>query len=329
MSRRTQPHQSHPAVVVDTSILMALPDIHQFNWGVRPITVYVLDAVVDELRGLARDRQDDTRATAARRALFVLGNLQKGAPPEGVPLPNNTGRLIFAEAPTNIPSPLDPTSVDHQQIALAQVHLKTSPGRFCTIVTNDQEMADIAASASPAVPVTTPGGGAIDKAIRRQLATKMYWWKLFRRERAAADKPRPVKSARPAPMSRSDRQVRLERVRVACTVGCARRAIGLSWPSPHWRHAWLSLPTSSASWLGARIALYSFSWRTSPRPSTGQGNCADDAICGPTLYSSLASMACLEFAAPTSLFTATTRLSAASTNMPLDLGMLAGVLPLS
>jgi len=213
MSKRTQPHQSHPSVVVDTNILMALPAIHELRWGVKqPITVYVLDAVVGELRGLAHRKQDADKAAVARRALSVLDNLQKRASPEGIPLLNTPGRLVFARAPVDISPPLDSTSVDHQQIALAQAHLKTPPKGFCAIVTNDQEMADIAASALPAVPVIAPGSGTIGKAIRQQLATQMHWWRLFHREEGVAERPRPVKPARPAPRPRPDPQARLTRV---------------------------------------------------------------------------------------------------------------------
>jgi len=211
MSARSRPAYSHPAVVVDTNILMALPAIHKFNWGMQPVTVYVLDAVVNELRGLARNKEDDAKAATARRALSVLDDLQKCAQPDGIPLPNSTGHLIFAQAPSDISPPLDPDNVDHQQIALAQAHLKASPRSFCAIVTNDQEMTDIALSASPSVPVIAPGSGAIKRAIRRQLARRRRWWKLFRRE-TVAERPHPVKSARPAPSSRADRQARLEQV---------------------------------------------------------------------------------------------------------------------
>ena len=213
MPKRPQLHQPHPAVVVDTNILMALPAIHKFKWGVeQPITIYILDAVVDELRGLTRDKENTARAEAAQHTLSVLDALQKRAPPDGIPLLNATGRLIFAKVPQDIPPPLDPTSVDHQQIALAQAHLKASPEGFCAIVTNDQEMANIAISASPAVPVIRPGTGAIGKAIRRQLATQIYWWQLFHCEEAAAKQSHPVKPARPVSKTRPDPQARLRRV---------------------------------------------------------------------------------------------------------------------
>ena len=114
-------HQSCPAVVIDTNILMVIPTIHRLDWGVQPITVYVLDAVVNELRGLARDQEDRSKAAAAQEALSILDNMQRRSPPEGTPLPNNAGRLVFAKAPSNISPPLDPTSVDHQQIALALI----------------------------------------------------------------------------------------------------------------------------------------------------------------------------------------------------------------
>ena len=212
MSKKMQPDYSHPAVIVDTSILMAIPAIHSFDWGVQPITVYILDTVLDELRGLARDRQDDVKATAARRALAVLDGLQKRAAPEGIPLINNTGHLVFVKPPSDIAPPLDPDSVDHQQIALAQTHLKAFLRGFCAIVTNDQEMADIATSTSPAVPVIAPGSSAMGTAIQRQLTRKLHWWQLSHREGVVAEQPQRVKPARAVPRPSVDRQARLEQV---------------------------------------------------------------------------------------------------------------------
>lgn len=208
----TNSHQSHPAVVVDTNILMDIPAIHRFNWGMQPITVYVLDTVVNELRGLARDRRHGARAASAQRALAMLEPLQRRSPPEGVPLLNNAGRLVFARVPSGIAPPLDPRSVDHQQIALARAKLETPPKCFCAVVTNDQEMADIASSASPAVPVVRPGRRTMADVIRRQLARKLHWWESFHLEEAVADQPHPVKSARPTPGPRPDREARLEQV---------------------------------------------------------------------------------------------------------------------
>jgi len=205
-------HRSHPTVVVDTNILMDIPAIDRFNWGMQPITVCVLDAVIEELRGLARNREHTDKASAARRALAVLDPLQKRSPPGGIPLPNDTGRLVFARAPADISAPLDPGSVDHQQIALAQSRMEAPSVCFCAIVTNDQEMADIAHSASPAVPVIRPGGRAMARVIRRQLARKFHWWRSFRREKAAADKARPVKEACPRSRPRPDPHARLEHV---------------------------------------------------------------------------------------------------------------------
>jgi len=210
--KMTESYPSHPAVIVDTSILMAIPAIHSFDWGVQPITVYILDTVIDELRGLARDRQDDVKATAARRALAVLDGLQKRAAPEGIPLVKNAGHLVFAQPPSDIAPPLDPASVDHQQIALAQTHLKASLRGFCAIVTNDQEMADIATSTSPAVPVIAPGSSAMGTAIQRQLARKLHWWQLSHREGVVAEQPQRVKPARAVPRPSVDRQARLEQV---------------------------------------------------------------------------------------------------------------------
>ena len=208
MSKRTELHQSYPAVVVDTSILMELPAAYRFDWGVQPITVYVLDAVIRELRGLAQDKKNVAKAAAAQRALSILDSLQKRPLSEGLSRSSTSGRVVFAKGPEVISPPLDPESVDHQQIALAQAHLTEG---FCAIVTRDREMADIAMCASPPVPViTAPSGGTMETAIRRQLARQIHWWNLSRCEEAEEQKARPVKPARQR--SKTDRERRAKRL---------------------------------------------------------------------------------------------------------------------
>ncbi len=211
MPKRTNPHQPSPAVVVDTSVLMELPAAYRFDWGGQPVTVYILDAVVRELRGLARGKKNVARAAAARRALSILDSLQERPLPEGLSRSNTSGRLVVAKAPAVISPPLDPESVDHQQIALAQARLTEG---FCAIVTRDKEMADIAMCASPPVPViTVPSGGMMETTIRRQLARQIRWWKLSRREEAEKQKARPVKPASQRSKTGLERRAkRLERV---------------------------------------------------------------------------------------------------------------------
>jgi hypothetical protein len=187
---------------------MKLPAIDRFDWGVHPVTVYVLDAVVHELRGLARDKQDVDRAVAAQHAFSILDSLQKRPLAEELSRSNTSGRVVFAKGPEVIPPPLDPESVDHQQIALAQAHLTEG---FCAIVTRDREMADIAMCASPPVPViTAPSGGMMETVIRQQLVRQIHWWKLSRREKAEKQKACPVKPARQR--SKTDRERRAKRL---------------------------------------------------------------------------------------------------------------------
>jgi hypothetical protein len=66
---------------------------------------------------------------------------------DGYPLPHERGSLFFLSAPQVISPPLDPDSVDHQQIALAQRLVQENGGRICVLVTRDRGMADIGGSA--------------------------------------------------------------------------------------------------------------------------------------------------------------------------------------
>lgn len=196
-------------LIIDTNILLDIPDINSFNWGVQPVTVLVLQSVQEELRGLARDRINQRLANSAQRVFNKLNNLQRRISAEGYPLPGG-GHLCFINGLPEVPHPLNAESVDHQQIALALKLMKDYPNRFCAIVTRDREMADIAAATRPNVPVVMPMGREIDKAIQGQLPRLIEWWQQF--HEAVEDKPEPIKRARPSLRSRPDRQVRIQQV---------------------------------------------------------------------------------------------------------------------
>ena len=206
-----EPLETECAVIVDTNILLEVPDLHAFNWGVAPITVYVLRSVLDELQGLARDQQNLTKAKTARRVLGNLENILRRMPAEGYPLPGG-GRLLFPDPPSQIRPPLDPENVDHQQIASARERLLSTPSCFCAIVTRDREMHDIAISTRPTVPVVMPGGGPIEQAIQQQLRRLIDWWELPGAEATPPGEGRPVEKVQRPPRRRPDPQTRILRM---------------------------------------------------------------------------------------------------------------------
>ncbi len=205
-------HHEQPAAVVDTSILMELPHVDTLDWGVNSITIYVLDSVVHELEGLARADDDALVASAAKRALAVLEDWFTPPLPDDVQPAGRPARIVRAKTPSDVAYPLDPESVDHQQIALARDHIVE--GGFCAVVTRDKEMADIATSASPSVPtVIVSRGRGMGKAIRERFARKMDWFERFRREQAGRAESEPVKPAQDqSDARRGRRERRLEEV---------------------------------------------------------------------------------------------------------------------
>ena len=105
--------------------------------------------MVHELERLAR-ADDRLVASPAQRALSVLDDCSSPPLPEKVQPSDGSVKIVSARPPSDIAYPLDPESVDHQQIALGRDHIE-DPG-ICAVVTCDKEIADIAASASPSVP---------------------------------------------------------------------------------------------------------------------------------------------------------------------------------
>lgn len=203
------PEAAEYVVIVDTNILLELPDLLDLDWGVKPIKVYVLRSVLQELHGLSRGSANWKTRQDAQRAFELLDPLSRRTPEEGFPF--SAGRLYFVDAPTGIAHPLNPQSVDHQQIALAQEILRESPGRFCAIVTRDREMSRVARAAVPSIPVVTPSDGNLTQSIQKQLADEVYWFTEFRKEPVVAGKAKAIKTAGRRRRATPDPQSRINR----------------------------------------------------------------------------------------------------------------------
>jgi hypothetical protein len=172
-------------LIIDTNILLALPRVDTVAWNVSDneiqaeITVCILESVMDELYGLARDRLDIGKAAAAHQVYTHLLHLQRRAVASSISLPSGAC-LRFVDVPSAIHQPLDPENVDHQQIAFAQEQLQRVGDLFCAIVTRDQEMADVASAAqlqtahSP-IYIIAPGGGDLIEAIRQRFCRLLAW----------------------------------------------------------------------------------------------------------------------------------------------------------
>lgn len=84
------------AVVVDTNILMAQPHIEGIDWGVEPITVYLLESVVyDELEGLRR-AQNGSVAQRATEAYDHLTHLHTQMNEDGYQVPRGWLKIVAA-----------------------------------------------------------------------------------------------------------------------------------------------------------------------------------------------------------------------------------------
>lgn len=211
-------HFQEHALIVDTNVLLALPQIDRVKWGVAGIDVFILRGVLDdELRGLMRGKNHTGRL--AKSAYEYLGNLERQMPAEGQPLPEG-GRLRIVDAPPELATPLDPASVDHQQIALAQRWRSGGANRFCALVTRDREMADIARLVPPTIPVIQPQPHEMEK-TRQQLARLVEWSLKFQsngKEREATIKEaQPAERAAEKPDERLRQQIHTyaERIRLS------------------------------------------------------------------------------------------------------------------
>src|SRR5690606_26592946 len=102
--RQQQGHFTEYAVVVDTNILLAHPRVEAIEWGVTPITVFILESVLhQELAGLRRNHNPSV-AQRAREAFEHLTALEQQMEDGGYAVPG--GQLRIVPTPAHLPTPV-------------------------------------------------------------------------------------------------------------------------------------------------------------------------------------------------------------------------------
>jgi hypothetical protein len=187
--------QESTIVIIDTNILLGIEaEFGDINQGMASGTIYILDSVLDELAILARS--DDQRlarlAEATRDKLMVFSSRAMNG---GYPL-NEGVSLKFGRVPQNIPSPLDSTNVDHQQIIFAVEKLYENPDCLCIIVTRDQEMGIIADAVHPNLKVISPSEYDVAMSTRKQLENMIWWNSVIKKNGAGKKAGKSVKPER-------------------------------------------------------------------------------------------------------------------------------------
>lgn len=243
-----------PLVILDTNILVGLPDILKADWQMPAVDVYLLNPVLAEIEGLARDK-DPQKAAVTSRVRDDLIALRRHVSESGLELQGGALRLFFADPPQDIPAPLRKGSVDHAIIAFAQECLKKEPGRFCAIVTQDRELADIASAANPAIQVIAANPMNLQNNILPQLIRKSHWWGRWYANAEQASQSLAVKrSESPRRSHESQRATRNPAVRLQKVTRGLYRHI----KTAHYRTVLSVVPLEirlavAAQWLG-RIA---------------------------------------------------------------------------
>jgi len=200
------------AVVVDTNILLDIPNIKELDWGVQSVKVFVLESVVGEIGKLSRKAEIQPLTKKAETAYKDIRNLQRQSAADGIELPNG-GRLYFAPVPKQMPEWFEPGNVDQQQIVFATNYLQENPGVFCAIVTMDRKMAEIAHFAHPDLQVIMPSGFKVaEDKIRESLRHQYGWHSRIRPHDNQPAEDGSVKNGRPTPRTRPDPEARVDQV---------------------------------------------------------------------------------------------------------------------
>ncbi len=176
-----------PILIPDTNYLMDFPDVYNEKWRITPVRILTCETVESELRGLARNEDMETREKA-QRALKLLAQYRGGAFAWDQFNQNMSGEeqekvfIEYVERYTDEIPPLDPTNNDHQIIALAQKLTGENRERFCAILSNDNELRDIA-HVRNLIAISRHS----DARFHQELET-MYFWKQKDVEAAARAK---------------------------------------------------------------------------------------------------------------------------------------------
>ncbi len=181
-------------LIPDTNYLMDYPDVYEEKWRIAPVRILVCETVESELRGLTKDK-NATRSALAQRALDTLDRYRSGAfaweefnkAMEG----DADGKVSigFVKRCTEYIPPLDPTNNDHQIIALAHLVSSANKDGFCAILSNDNELRNIATVQNLIAVARNKG-----ERFHTDLET-MYAWK--QKEYAALERLQPDQEGRP------------------------------------------------------------------------------------------------------------------------------------
>ena len=161
------PHLT-PTVLPDTNYLLDFPFLLEEKWLLSPLEILISETVSSELRGLTQNKnpQRSQKAEVALREINKyrgpLAELSEG---------KNGVSIKFVERYTDPSNVLDTKIPDHQIIAYANELLHEDHPRFCAILSNDQELVDIA----EAITVFTVSRHN-EQRFHQELSRKFEWW---------------------------------------------------------------------------------------------------------------------------------------------------------
>ena len=170
-----------PIVLPDTNFLLAHPEIHKESWTLRPVEILISETVRGELIG--QSTRSSPPLFKARLALSKINPLLAQAEQGQNAYQKGKVTIAFTERPAKVSPPLEPNNPDHQLIALALQYLESDPPRFCAILTNDQELCEIAEAMS--VLAVMPSDRENFKGFHGELRRKHEWWERSQRAKSA------------------------------------------------------------------------------------------------------------------------------------------------
>jgi len=157
-----------PTVLPDTNYLLDYPYILREKWLLSPLEILISETVSAELQGLTQNDNPQR----ARNAKIALKEINKYRGPLADLIKSQNGVTVtFVERFTETSKVLDTSLPDHQLIGYASKLLHGDQPRFCAILSNDQELVDIA----EAMAVFTVSRQT-EQRFHQELSRKYEWW---------------------------------------------------------------------------------------------------------------------------------------------------------
>jgi hypothetical protein len=173
-------------LVLDTSFILRFPQLDKVDWGTSPTVLVIPQVVLDELKGIARARNDGETQRNAQAALTLLEAWMQPhdqAPSEGWQIGNHLHLTICGlDSPPR--APLRPGVPDHVVVATALDQMARHPAEFVATISGDHQLTETTAALG-GQGIYVPQRANMNGHLGHQIRQRAELWRQSQRSRVA------------------------------------------------------------------------------------------------------------------------------------------------